>query len=86
MDLDQPPKRSSTWVRGAILSTLGVVVGAIAFALFCHAFGLNFSDEGWAENHDPWETSPGSLIGSFLGFAIAILLFWFGFFQTTDRN
>jgi hypothetical protein len=79
---DSDPRHS--WYRGAAISALGVLIGTIAFGTFCYAFGLNFSDEGWSDSHDqPWQTHRTQLIGSLIGFTIAILLFWLGFIQTT---
>lgn len=81
-DESQPARRS--WMRGAAITALGVVIGIAAFALFCYAFGLNFEDEGWPKGREqPWQTHRPHLIASFVGFAIAILLFWLGFIDTT---
>jgi hypothetical protein len=79
---DNANSTSHPWLRGVLISSAGVVIGMIAFALFCFSLGLNFQDEGWAADrqiHRP------SLVGSLVGLAIAILVFWLGFFQTTRR-
>lgn len=84
MSGDGDSETKGRWQRGAAITSLGVVIGLIAFALFCNALGLNFQDEGWAEGRDqPWQTHRTQLIGSLVGFAIAILLFWLGFIDTT---
>lgn len=83
--MDSPPNPESNrpWLRGAMISGLGVLIGGIAFVSFCFALGLNFSDQGWPEHQNPWQTNRVALIGTFVGFGIAILLFWLGFFQAT---
>jgi hypothetical protein len=73
------------WKRGAALSALGVIVGIGSLGWFCHALGLNFSDEGWSDSGAPWQDNFTSLAGSCIGFVVATLLFWLGFFQTTRR-
>lgn len=78
--------RNAPWLRGAVTSGVGVVIGAISLALFCYALGLNFSDEGWTDGHDPWRSRPIALVSSLIGMAISILLFWAGFFQTTHAQ
>jgi len=89
-DRQQPPASSPSeptarpqWLRGAVISVIGVLIGTVAFVLFCYALGLNFSDEGWADNGKPWQTNRGALIGSLVGIAVAILVFWLGFIQIT---
>lgn len=80
---DQP---KYTWLRGAVISGIGVVIGTVAFAVFCYSLGLNFSDEGWADNQpSAWQSNRVALIGSLAGFSVAILTFWLGFIQTTRR-
>jgi hypothetical protein len=62
------------------------VIGTVAFAVFCYSLGLSFSDEGWADNQaSAWQTNRVALIGSLVGFSVAILAFWLGFIQTTRR-
>ncbi len=93
MTLNPDPQQTASadavkypWLRGAVISGLGVVIGTVAFAVFCYSLGLNFSDEGWADNQpSPWQTNRIALIGSLVGFAVAILVFWLGFIQTTRR-
>jgi len=87
MSSDQDHVPTHAWIRGAAISALGVLVGAIAFVLFCYTLGLNFTDEGWANHpNQPWQVNRVHLIGSFVGFAVGILLFWMGFVQTTRSS
>ena len=73
-------RRRPPWLRGAVTSAAGVLVGSLALALFCYALGLNFSDEGWPQDQP---INRFMLVLSLAGFALAILIFWLGFFQTT---
>ncbi len=82
MELPQDSQTNPHWRRGALITGLGVLLGCLALTLFCHAMGLNFSDEGWAENQNAWQENRAALIGSFVGFGLAILIFWLGFFLT----
>lgn len=76
-----------SWINGAIIGAIGALIGLASLAWFCSALGLNFSDEGWAgDNPENWKANRTALIGSCLGFVIAVLVFWIGFFQTTDRR
>ena len=75
------------WLRGALISGIGVLIGIAAFTLFCHSLGLNLRDQGWPKNGVSWDSNRGELLFSFLGFAIATVLFWLGFYQAThDRT
>jgi hypothetical protein len=83
MDSPQNPESNRPWLSGVLISALGVLIGGMAFALFCFALGLNFSDQGWPENQNPWQTNRVALVGSFAGFGIAILVFWLGLIDAT---
>ena len=86
MSSSSDPHSNVPWLRGALISGVGVIIGAIAFAVFCYALGLNFTDQGWSDNQaSPWETNRVALIGSLLGLSFAILAFWLGFIQITRR-
>ena len=82
MNRNEEHETSYPWVRGAVMSGVGALIGTIAFAVFCYALGLNFTDEGWSENASPTPARRIALIGSLIGFVVAILIFWLGFFQT----
>lgn len=86
MNSDPDPQPKYPWLRGAVISGIGVLVGAVSFGVFCYALGLNFQDEGWANNRPrDWQTNRIALIGSVVGFTAAILAFWLGFIQITRR-
>ena len=86
MSSNPDPQPKYPWLRGAVISAAGVVIGTISFAVFCYSLGLNFSDEGWADNRaSPWQTNPIGFVGSLAGLSVAILAFWLGFIQTTRR-
>ena len=74
------PAAGRWWLRGVLLASGGIVMGALSLALFCFALGVSFSEEGWSENR---AVDGPALVGSLVGFAIATLLFWIGFVQTT---
>lgn len=78
-----PSGGSKPWLRGAIISASGVLVGTLSLVLFCYALGLNLQDEGWPEER---QINGTLLATSLVGFAAAILVFWLGFFQTTDSK
>ena len=71
------------WLAGALVATLGVVVGTASLVLFCYALGLNLQDEGWSDAQVAWGPHPIALASSLVGFAISILLFWLGFVRIT---
>lgn len=86
MNSDPDPQTKYPWLRGAVISGVGAVIGIIAFAVFCYSLGLSFSDEGWAGNRQPdWQANRNALIGSLVGLSVAILTFWLGFIQMTRR-
>jgi hypothetical protein len=75
------------WLRGAILSSIGVAIGIASLILFCHALGLNLSDQGWGSaGSDSWDTSRGEIVTSFVGFGVGTVIFWLGFHQTTKAG
>lgn len=80
------PNSKHPWLRGVIISAAGVIIGATALVSFCYSLGLNFQDEGWGDNEQGWQTNRPALFGSLVGFALAILVFWLGFFQTTNSR
>ncbi|MDA7915191.1 hypothetical protein N9B98_02870 [bacterium] len=71
------------WLRGAIYSGIGVVIGIASLVLFCHALGLNLRDQGWGSDTNSWDSNRGELVTSFVGFGISTIIFWLGFHQTT---
>ena len=81
-----PEKHPHPWMRGAAVSSIGVVIGIASLVLFCHALGLNLRDEGWGSASDSWDTNRGEVIVSFIGFGIGTIIFWLGFHQTTRAN
>ncbi len=74
------------WLRGAVVSSIGVVIGIVSLILFCHALGLNLRDQGWGSGSDSWNTNRAEVIVSFIGFGISTVIFWLGFHQTTKSN
>ena len=84
-DASQEPA-TIPWRKAILVSGSGIIVGIIAFILFCHALGLSFRDQGWGENETSWETNRVELAFSFLGFAVATVLFWLGFFKATHTR
>ena len=74
------------WLRGAVVSSIGVVIGVVSLVLFCHALGLNLQDQGWGTSSDAWNTNRGEVIISFVGFGISTIIFWLGFHQTTKDS
>lgn len=75
-----------SWRRGVAVSAIGIAVGMVSLGLFCFSLGLNFRDEGWSDGQPTWEKNWAWLLCSLVGFAIAILVFWMGFFQTTHSK
>jgi len=74
------------WRKGALISGLGVIIGITAFVLFCHSLGLSLRDQGWGESGESWSANRGELVLSFIGFAVATILFWLGFFHVTHSR
>ncbi len=77
---------SYAWIRGALVSSIGVAIGIASLVLFCHAMGLNLQDEGWSSEGDIQKANRGKLLISFLGFGISTVVFWLGFHQTTKSK
>ncbi|MDB4749785.1 hypothetical protein OAF83_02650 [Rubripirellula sp.] len=74
------------WLRGAVYSGIGVVIGIASLILFCHALGLNLRDQGWGSDTKSWDSNRGELVTSFIGFGISTVIFWLGFHQTTKST
>jgi hypothetical protein len=83
---DQPEPTAYPWLRGAVYSGIGVVIGIASLILFCHDLGLNLQDQGWGSDSSSWDTNRGELVTSFVGFGIATIIFWLGFHQTTKST
>ncbi|NND98625.1 MAG: hypothetical protein HKN47_14990 [Pirellulaceae bacterium] len=75
------------WLRGALMVAIASLLGLASLALFCHAYGLNFQDEGWAssDGNGP-QVKQGALIASIVGTLIATVLFWWGFIRATRKK
>ena len=80
---DKRETSSRPWLRGAIFSGVGILIGIVSLMLFCHALDLNLQDQGWAPNSSPWDSNRGELMTSFVGFGVSTIIFWLGFHQTT---
>ena len=69
-------------IVGCSLCGIGIVIGSVALLFCCYSLGADFRDEGWGELAS---TQPGPrriwFVLSLIGFAIAIPLFWVGFFR-----
>ena len=81
--MSNPQTNSHPWLRGAILSVAGGLIGIASLVLFCHALGLNLQDQGWAPDSGSWDSNRGELLTSLVGFGISTIIFWIGFHQTT---
>jgi hypothetical protein len=77
------PPASLWWLRGVLLVVAGMLLGALALGVFCFALGVNLADEGGSNDQ---QANRPALIVSLVGFAIATLLFWIGFVQTTRAS
>ena len=76
-----PPK---SWVPAALMVGFAVMLGIVSLALFCYAWGLNFSDEGWGtpDGQAP-QVKQIPLIAAVAGTVISTLVFWWGFMRLT---
>ncbi|HBV66024.1 MAG TPA: hypothetical protein DEF45_23735 [Rhodopirellula sp.] len=74
------------WLRGAVVSSIGVIIGIVSLVLFCHALGLNLREQGWGSGNDSWNTNRSEVIVSFIGFGMSTVIFWLGFHQTTKSS
>ncbi len=88
--MNQPSKHEPSqpsWVGPALLTVAGMIIGLISLALFCHAYGLNFQDEGWSQTSDGQTTNvkQGPLVAALIGVLIATVIFWVGFMRLTRQ-
>ena len=71
-------------IRGILLCVTGILLGILSLVVCCYSFGIDLHSEGWnREAAEPKSIHRLLLIGSLVGFAIAIPLFWVGFFQVS---
>ena len=73
-----------SWVPGAILLFVASITRIASLALFCHAYGLNFCDEGWSDRVDGQAAvNPLAMTGAVIGMIVSTVLYWVGFLRLT---
>ena len=77
-----PRTDESKWWKAGLLCAAGTLIGFFSLVLCCYSFGVNFSTEGWSEQAgEPTSSRRVVLAVSLVGFAVAIPVFWVGFFR-----
>ena len=77
------PEGSQSWKGSVLLVVIGALIGTAALTLFCYALGLNLTDQGWPKDFVLDNPRRLALFASLIAAAVAILVFWIGFFRFT---